>query len=179
MTTTSPPPPRCASCGSQPTAEVRVKDSSRWFYYTVSAATPTEKRRAQLLYHEADEPRADDASDSYVWSVGSSEPMRTRAIAGNLQDNILSRVSTLRALWTEGYITEDEYERSVSVCVCVVLFCVAAAAAAAVCSASDAMRRQKTRNTHEMICAVSMLSVDGKGRSWTNSPSRRSRLRPV
>uniref|UniRef100_M4BKR3 Uncharacterized protein n=1 Tax=Hyaloperonospora arabidopsidis (strain Emoy2) TaxID=559515 RepID=M4BKR3_HYAAE len=117
MTTAPPPPPpRCASCGEQQTGGVRVKDSSSWFYHTVSAATPTEKRRANLFDQEPGEQNnAQDESDSYVWSVKSSEPMPTRAIAGNLRDNILSRLSTLRALWSEGYITEDEYERSVAV----------------------------------------------------------------
>jgi hypothetical protein len=132
----TPPPPRRASCGGQQTGEAR----SGWFYHTVSAATPTEKRKAKLFHQEAGEQEAprreeedsDDgtASQQYVWSVGSSrcpsvrrssvdsagtaQFERTREIAGNLQDSILARISTLRALCDEGFITEDEYERCVA-----------------------------------------------------------------
>ncbi|KAK1945145.1 hypothetical protein P3T76_003678 [Phytophthora citrophthora] len=127
------PPPRRASCGGQQTGEMRAKDANGWFYHTVSAATPTEKRKAKLFHQEAgeqetqcpDEDDEDTASQQYVWSVGSSRSIRrssldssgtvqferTREIAGNLQDSILARISTLRALCDEGFITEDEYER--------------------------------------------------------------------
>ncbi|KAG1711058.1 hypothetical protein DVH05_013776 [Phytophthora capsici] len=120
------PPPRRASCGGQQTAEARAKDANGWFYHTVSAATPTEKRKAKLFHQEAgekDTPDEDDDSQQYVWSVASSRSIRrssldssgqferTREIAGNLQDSILARISTLRALCDEGFITEDEYER--------------------------------------------------------------------
>lgn len=120
------PPPRRASCGQQ-TGEVHFKDGNGWFYHTVSAATPTEKRKAQLFKQEAGERQSDSDSDDdaasqqYAWSVGSTRRRssvdssvqleRTREIAGNLQDSILARISTLRALCDEGFITEEEYER--------------------------------------------------------------------
>ncbi|KAG7389611.1 hypothetical protein PHYPSEUDO_010008 [Phytophthora pseudosyringae] len=124
------PPPRRASCGGQQTGEARAKDGNGWFYHTVSAATPTDKRRAKLLHRQAAGEREtqrqsdsdgdsddDTASQQYVWSVGSSRSSgtaqveRTREIAGNLQESILARISTLRALCDEGFITEGEYER--------------------------------------------------------------------
>ncbi|KAF1775615.1 SHOCT domain [Phytophthora cactorum] len=120
------PPPRRASCGQQ-TGEAHAKDGNGWFYHTVSAATPTEKRKVKLFQQEAGERQSDSdseedtASQQYVWSVGSTQRRssldssvqleRTREIAGNLQDSILARISTLRALCDEGYITEEEYER--------------------------------------------------------------------
>ncbi|KAG3195568.1 hypothetical protein PC128_g8396 [Phytophthora cactorum] len=120
------PPPRRASCGQQ-TGEAHAKDGNGWFYHTVSAATPTEKRKVKLFQQEAGERQSDSDSDEdtvsqqYVWSVGSTQRRssldssvqleRTREIAGNLQDSILARISTLRALCDEGYITEEEYER--------------------------------------------------------------------
>ncbi|KAG3173403.1 hypothetical protein PI126_g879 [Phytophthora idaei] len=120
------PPPRRASCGQQ-TGEAHAKDGNGWFYHTVSAATPTEKRNVKLFQQEAGERQSDSDSDEdtasqqYVWSVGSTQRRssldssvqleRTREIAGNLQDSILARISTLRALCDEGYITEEEYER--------------------------------------------------------------------
>lgn len=143
MTTRAPlsmtPPPRCASCGGQQTGEIRAKDGNGWFYHTVSAATPTEKRRAKLFHQEAGEQETQDESDSddgsesqqYEWSMSSSRRRssvdssgtiqfeRTREIAGDLQDGILARISTLRALCDEGFITEEEYER----CVCCTFTC--------------------------------------------------------
>ncbi|KAE9048479.1 hypothetical protein PR001_g3805 [Phytophthora rubi] len=128
------PPPRRASCGQQTGETKALNSGGGWFYHTVSAATPTEKRRAKLFHQEAGEREAqvcaadssddDTASQQYVWSVGSSRSRsvrrssadsgqfeRTREIAGSLQDGILARISTLRALCDEGFITEDEYER--------------------------------------------------------------------
>ncbi|RMX66091.1 hypothetical protein DD238_002943 [Peronospora effusa] len=110
MTSRASPPPRCASCGGQGTAEVRVEDNDGWFYHTVTSSTPTEKRRAKLFHQEAGEQETKDESGTaslqqYDWSG------ETREIAGNLQDSILARISTLRALCDEGFITEDEYER--------------------------------------------------------------------
>lgn len=134
------PPPRRASCGQQTGETKALNSGGGWFYHTVSAATPTEKRRAKLFHQEAGEREAqaqaqvcaadssddDTASQQYVWSVGSSRSRsvrrsstdsgqfeRTREIAGSLQDGILARISTLRALCDEGFITEDEYERCV------------------------------------------------------------------
>ncbi|KUF98367.1 hypothetical protein AM588_10007795 [Phytophthora nicotianae] len=123
------PPPRRASCGQQ-TGEAHVKDGNGWFYHTVSAATPTEKRKAKLFKQEAGERQSDSdgdddtASQQYAWSVGSTQRRnsldssvqleRTREIAGNMQDSILARISTLRALCDEGFITEEEYERYVA-----------------------------------------------------------------
>ncbi|CAH0475748.1 unnamed protein product [Peronospora belbahrii] len=36
---------------------------------------------------------------------------KTREIADNLQDSIISRISTVKVLYDKGFITEDEYER--------------------------------------------------------------------
>uniref|UniRef100_H3GBG9 Alpha-type protein kinase domain-containing protein n=1 Tax=Phytophthora ramorum TaxID=164328 RepID=H3GBG9_PHYRM len=120
MTTRAPlsmtPPPRRASCGGQQTGEAR----GGWFYHTVSAATPTEKRKAKLFHQEAGEHETQETEQQFVWSVGSSRSRdssgtvqfeRTREIAGNLQDSILARISTLRALCDEGFISDEEYER--------------------------------------------------------------------
>ncbi|KAG7378801.1 hypothetical protein PHYBOEH_000204 [Phytophthora boehmeriae] len=125
---------RRASCGGQQTAEARTQDGD-WFYHTVSAATPPDKRRTQLFDHQDageqdakhDDEEEEDGTLSQQWSVGSSKSRsvrresigsngtlqfdHTREIAGNLQDSILARISTLKALCDEGFISEDEYER--------------------------------------------------------------------
>ncbi|RLN85312.1 hypothetical protein BBJ28_00016452 [Nothophytophthora sp. Chile5] len=186
---------RRSSCGGQETAEARTPkgmgNGGDWFYHTVSASTPTEKRKARFFQQDAGEqeaqlqleplkakaavqqqliqrkqwPEAERASASsqrqtpeqvyyrdsnsededavssndssssgtipqeYAWSprslqmgsVGSAgtgggstmQFERTREIAGGLQNSILARISTLRALCDEGFIAEDEYERCV------------------------------------------------------------------
>ncbi|RLN69231.1 hypothetical protein BBP00_00000506 [Phytophthora kernoviae] len=125
---------RRASCGGQQTAEARTKDGD-WFYHTVSAATPPDKRRTQLFHQVAGEQdtqheEEEDGTVSQQWSVGSSKSRsirrgsidsngtlqfeRTREITGNMQDSILARISTLRALCDEGFISEEEYERYVA-----------------------------------------------------------------
>ncbi|RLN88427.1 hypothetical protein BBJ28_00014129 [Nothophytophthora sp. Chile5] len=184
---------RRSSCGGQETAEARTPkgmgSGGDWFYHTVSASTPTEKRKArffqqnageqetqlqleplkakaavqqqliqrkqwpeaertsassqqqtpeQVYYRDSNSEDGDAASSNgssssgtipqqYVWSprslrmgsVGSAgtgggstmQFERTREIAGGLQNSILARISTLRALCDEGFIAEDEYER--------------------------------------------------------------------
>ncbi|RLN61030.1 hypothetical protein BBJ29_004157 [Phytophthora kernoviae] len=68
---------RRASCGGQQTAEARTKDGD-WFYHTVSAATPPDKRRTQLFHQVAGEQdtqheEEEDGTVSQQWSVGSME----------------------------------------------------------------------------------------------------------
>ncbi|CEG48613.1 myosin heavy chain [Plasmopara halstedii] len=102
MSTNSPP---CrGSCGQQ-TSEAHTEDSNAWIPHAVFAANPTDKRKSELCHQQADSSRHRNSADS------STELDRTREITGNLQDSIMTRISTLRALCDEGYITEEEYER--------------------------------------------------------------------